>query len=237
MDPLAGGRGGGGVVTAIESVPVPDPAAVAYRVVDFLVRTETERLSLFADHLRATVDRVSPLLPELALMEGVTLADALGLIQPPEDWPWRPIHGAPFGLYKLTRWSKGRVASPARSEAARFARTFARPGLVLRAPGHPRGAFAIRPTGRVLGFVSALGPCLLAAFGPTAMLKLREPLPETLVTAMPGRQIGALVDHPLFAGRGWKVLRVENDPSDDLPVLHFRAPLVPFAFPQRTGRP
>ena len=87
----------------------------------------------------------------------------------------------------------------------------------------------------LLGFVAALGPCLLAAFGPTAMLKLPEAPPETLVVAMPGREIGALVDHPLFAGRGWRIVRVERDPADGLPVIHFRVPLVPFAMPWASG--
>jgi hypothetical protein len=47
--------------------------------------------------------------------------------------------------------------------------------------------------------------------------------------AMPGRKLGQLVDHPLFRDRDYMVRRVVTDPSDDLPVLEFKVPLVPFA--------
>ena len=53
-------------------------------------------------------------------------------------------------------------------------------------------------------------------------------MPETLVMAMPGRRLGQLVDHPLFRDRDCVVRRVITDPVDDLPVLEFKVPLVPF---------
>ncbi len=207
------------------------PSAAAIRIADFLVRTETERLSLFRLHLQATVRRVSPLLIDLAVMEGVSLGGAVGLMYPPRDWPWRPLQDPPRAPTRRSLQRMGSLASQGAKDGGRFRRAFVNPGLVVRDVGHPRGCFGIRPCGDVMGFAASLGPCLLSAFGPSAMLKLPGRLPETLAMAMPGRMLDALVDHPAFAGRGYRVVRVETDPVDDLPILVFRAPLITFEMP------
>lgn len=213
--------------TAIEDAP-----SVAFGIADFLVRTEVERLRLFRLHLQATVDRISPLLLDMAAMEQIDLDYALGLMLPPQDWPWRPLQAdRPAGFHHRQLRKGWAAAGSSARNSARFRRSFANPGLVIRDVDHPRGRFAIRPSGRAMGFTAGIGPCLLSAFGSTAMLKLSEALPETLVTAMPGRPLDQLVDHPAFTGRGYRVLRVEDDLGDHLPVLVFRAPLAAFAMP------
>lgn len=213
----------------------PGPAhcasTVAIGIADFLVRTETERVRLFRKHLEATVTRVSPLLPALAATEGLSLAGAVKLILPPEDWPWRPLFEFPPGLARRAQHYKVGPGSSAGAEIARFRRAFAKPGLILRDAGHERGRFAIRPVGAVLGFTAALGPCLLTAFGTSALLKLPYELPETLSLALPGRPLEQLIQHPIFEGRGYFVSRVQPCLSDRLPVVMFRAPLVGFRVP------
>lgn len=214
--------------TARRGAPVVGALAVALGIGDFIVRTETERLRLLRLHLTATVLQVSPLLPELASMEGIGIHDAAALMHPPQDWPWRPIYDPPSPM--MRRWQHRRflLGRDAEKGAGRFRRAFASPGVVIRDVDHPRGRFAIRPSGGVLGFTAAIGPCLLSSFGATAVLRLPEPLPETLVMAMPGRKLGHLVDHPLFRDRDYMVRRVITDPTDDLPVLEFKVPLMPF---------
>lgn len=211
-----------------EAAPVVSAPAVALRIADFLTRTETERLRLFRLHLHATVRRVSPLLIDLCMMEGISIGSAVALIYPPEDWPWRPLYNVPPSLARLTQQRKGWLGSPTRQDASRFERLFKNPGVIIRGVVHERGRFAIRPCGEVLGFTAAIGPCLLSAFGSTAMLKLPEMLPETLMAAMPGRQLDALVDHPAFRGRKYRVMRVMPDLNDGLPILTFRVPLISF---------
>lgn len=212
--------------------PGPDEAAaVALGIADFLVRTEMERLRLFRRHLHATVRRVSPLLIELALMEGVSLSDAVDLIHPPQDWPWRPLSDFSPSLVRRSQQRKAWLGSAGPRDVARFRRAFANPGVVVREADHPRGRFGVHPCEGVLGFTAAIGPCLLSAFGATAMLKLHQPLPETLMAAMPGRRLGQLIDHPLIAAGDHTVLRVQPDLGDGLPVISFRAPLVRFEMP------
>ena len=209
-------------------VPVVSSPAVALRIADFLIRTETERLRLFRLHLQSTVRRVSPLLIDLCTTEGISIDSTVTLIYPPEDWPWRPLHDVPPLLVRRTQQRKGWLASPTKYDASRFERLFKNPGVVIRGVMHQRGRFAIRPSGEVMGFTASIGPCLLSAFGSSAMLKLSEMLPETLMNAMPGRQLDALVDHPVFRGRKYRVTRVMPDLNDGLPVLTFRAGLIPF---------
>lgn len=212
-------------------VPLVGEQAVAVRIADFLVRTEQERLLLFHMHLQATVDRVSPLLLDLAAMEGISLVGAVSLMYPPQDWPWRPLPSASTSLADRNRSSKGWPVARPRSDEAIFRRAFANPGVVVRDVAHPRGRFGIRPSGRVLGFTASIGPCVISSFGPLATLRLPEMLPETLMTAMPGRQLDQLVDHPAFRGRGYRVVRVTPDLGDGLPVLTFRTPLASLVTP------
>lgn len=210
--------------------------AVALSIADFLVRTEMERLRLLRLYLRATVRLASPLLLELAFMEQIRLEDAVALIHPPQDWPWRPLDDRqPPGLQRLLR-RKGSLASVRRSEVQAFRRHFANPGVVVRDADHPRGRFAIRPHGAVLGFTADVGPCMLSAYGSSAMIKFPDPLPEALLAAMPGRPIGAIIDHPMFADPNFKIRRVQPDLADGLPVLLFRAPLVAFEMPGAVAR-
>lgn len=210
--------------------PVSAPA-VAVGIAEFLVRTETERLNLFRMHLGATVTRVSPLLTVLAAIEGVSLRDAAALIHPPTDWPWRPLFDDPSALPRRSQRRQDWLGRVGHRDVARFRRTFASPGVVIRDVDHARGRFAIRPVGKVLGFTASLGPCMLSAFGMSALLKFPYALPETLAAALPGRMLEQIVRHPIFAGCGYVVSRVQPDLSDGLPVITFRAPLVGFQMP------
>ena len=214
--------------------PVSAPA-VAIGIADFLVRTETERLRLFRLHLGATVIRVSPLLPALAAVERVSLTDAVGRILPPQDWPWRPLYDFPPALVRRAHQRKAWLGTVGQPQVARFRRTFAQPGVVIREADHPRGRFAVRPVGAVLGFTAALGPALLSAFGTSALLKLPHGLPDTLIDSMPGRPLDQIVHHAILVGRGYTVSRVQPDLADGLPVITFRVPLVRFAMPWLTS--
>jgi hypothetical protein len=214
------------VATKRSTIKAPD---VALRILDFMVRTEWERQHLFRQHLQATVRSISPLLVDLAALEGVCLHDAYERILPSRDWPWHPPYDLRPLIFRGSRqrslWS-GMVGS---RHEMRFERAFASPGVVIRKINHPNGRFAIRPSGSVMGFTASLGPCLLSAFGSTAWLKLPASLPEILMAAIPGRVLSEVVEHPLFSSRAYKVRRVSVDPADGLPLLTFEAKTVSFA--------
>lgn len=203
--------------------------AVAIRIADFLVRTEQERQALFQLHLKSAVDRIPSLLLDLAELERISLPATISLMRPPQQWPWLPLAISQVGLSLRHRMARGWPVLNPTIDASRFARAFGNPGIVVRDVLHPLGRFGIRPNGRVLGFTAAIGPCLVSSFGSLTALRLPEALPETLMTAMPGRQLDRLIDHPVLRGKDYRVIRVETDPRDGMPVIMFRVPLVHFA--------
>lgn len=208
--------------------PVVSAPAVALAIADFLANTERERQWLFQAHLRSTVIEVSPLLLELAALEQIDLTAATALMAPPQHWPWR-LSGDTPNLSKQL-WLSHRLLLGATTEVSsgRFRRAFTNPGVIVRGINHPRGRFGIRPNCGTLAFVADLGPCRLSVFSSIALIKLPEPLPETLTIAMSGRRLGDLIDHPLFRERECIVGHVLTDSYDGSPVLTFRVPLVPF---------
>ncbi|MEG3172159.1 hypothetical protein U1708_08020 [Sphingomonas sp. ZB1N12] len=205
--------------------------ATSLRIADFLLRTEAERLTLLRTYLRATVKLTSPLLLELALLEGISLTRTVERIRPPENWPWRPMDDHLPSVIRSFQRPKAWLQTPYKGEVQRFARSFASPGVVVRDADDPRGRFGVRPYGSVLGFCASVGPCMLSVFGRSAIMKLPEPLPDTLTAAMPGRPVGAIFDHPMFAARDYTIRRVMPDLADGSPVLMIRVPLVPFEMP------
>ena len=209
--------------------PTVSASAVALAIADFLARTETERLRLFRAHIQLTVVRTSLLLLELAAMEQIDLEGATALMQPPRNWPWRPMNDAPSSAWKRHQAHRLLVGLDLRRAAMRFERLFVDPGVVIRGFDHLLGRFAICPCGDTLAFASTLGPCRLSVFGSTAMMRLPEPLPDSLVTAMPGRRIGGIIDHPLLRDRDYLIREVVITPSNRLPILTFNVPLVPYA--------
>ena len=217
------------------TMPPASASAVAVGIADFLVRTETERLRLFRLHLGATVIRVSPLLLTLAAVEHVSIEEAVARILPPQDWPWRPLYDFPPAVIRRAQQRKAWLGAVGQTEVARFRRTFADPGVVIRGADHRHGRFAVRPVGAVLGFTAAIGPGLLSAFGTTVLLKLPHGLPETLLDAIPGRPLDQIVHHAILVGRGYTASRVQPDLSDGLPVISFRVPLVDFRMPWLTS--
>lgn len=176
-----------------------DTAAIDGRIAEFIERVEAERTHLFNQHLHATVRRTSPLLLGLATMEGISIAEAVSQCRPPENWPRMPHCDFPPSRLRVSQLRPIRKGSTNLHEERRFRRVFCDPGVIIRPVDDPRGRFAVRPHSGMLAFTAAIGPSLLSAFGATATLMLREPLPETVAIAMPGRPLRQLIDHPCSA--------------------------------------
>jgi hypothetical protein len=210
---------------------VPADPAIALRIADFIVRTELERLELFRSHLQDTLRRISPLLVDLVAFENFVLKDALDLIYPPDNWPQRPLYHFPWTNSRSSQRFGHWLRASGSGDAWFFERKFANPGVVIRKASHPKGRFAIRPCGSVLGFAAAIGPCVLSAFGSTAILKLPDPLPETFMASLPGRRLNEIVEHPIFAKREYVIRGATADGSDGLPVLAFGARMISFEGP------
>lgn len=217
--------------------------AVRKAIEEYLSRTDSEREDLFRLYLNANVTLVTPLLLDLAALEGIALSKALSHVRPPRGWPQRPLlHRAskPFRHNPKSlrppgpSWS----AIQAWAEARSFRRTFIQPGVIIRDFIDPKGRFGIRPVGGMLGFTADIGECLLTAFGPTAELRLNDSFAETIMTSMVGRTLDQVVEHPIFMGKGYRILSVEADSFDGATTISFSADLVPLTIPfQKPRRP
>jgi hypothetical protein len=206
-------------------------AAIDSRIAEFIGRVEREREHLFHLHLQETIRCTSPLLLDLAAMEGISIADAVAGCRPPEDWPRVTRYDYLPNRLRGTQLPPTQPGSTNQHEERRFRRAFSAPGVIIRQVDNPRGRFAVRPFAGMLAFTAAIGSYLLSSFGATATLMLREPLPETLAVAMPGRPLGLLIDHPLFTEHICRVMRVDSHASTGASVLSFRVPLVEFEMP------
>jgi hypothetical protein len=206
-------------------------STTALRIVDFLIRTEVERKNLFRLHLQTTVRRISPLLIDLAEFESIVLEDMVSLMRAPPHWPWRPLGGFRPCLTRNSMRRNYWLRAAGSRDAYHFARSFTDPGVVVRKPNNPRGRFAFRPYKDALDFSAAVGPCVLCGIGATAVLKLPYELPESVIVSLPGRKLNEVIDHPVFVGRPYAIKRVMADIFDGLPLLVFRAKLLPFEGP------
>ncbi len=210
---------------------LPSKEAVALQIADFIAKTQAKKLHLYRRHLQTSLGLVSPLLIDLAAYEGIAMEDAVSELHPPQTWPWRPLNGFSPHFFRRALQNKLLVRAAGSRDEWHFDRTFSSPGVVIRKTNHPRGRFAIRPCGRVLGFTAAIGPCFLSACTSKAILKITEPLPEIVLGSLLGRLLDHVVDHPIFVNKNYVILRAVADPEDSLPVLIFRAKLKAFIGP------
>lgn len=183
-------------------------------------RFELERAMLYRAGLRCSVRLASPLLLDLLAGERISPIDVVNAMNPPPGWPEaaRPL---PFSamIRRLKPGSGKAKGMRAVGLDQRFARCLAQGGVVVRAPSDRGGAFGVWASAGTLHAFITLGSSHLAIAGSEARLTVPE-LPDLLASAMPGRDLGNLFDHPLLCGRGYMVRRVLTEP-DRAPVLVF----------------
>ena len=184
----------------------------------FVERTEAERRALYRAHLRCTVRFASPLLLDLLAAEELALDALVACMEPPPGWagqlgvlPVRPV------IRRLLPRVHKAFRPGARSPDQRFARCLAHGGVVVRPPSHPAGGFGIWTSADMVHAWIDMGEARLAIGGGEAHLWLPQ-LPDTIASAMPGRDLDRLVTHPLIDRRGYYVRRTRFDP-DGSPVL------------------
>ena len=185
-------------------------ADLSMDIVDFLVRLDEERVALYRRLIACTVTRTSSLLLGFARAEGIDIADFLGMIMPPPDWPsaQASVPRRRSNEVLLRDDHKGFMFGGARRDRA-FHRRMGTGGIVVRPPSDPRGRFGLRVAGTAVEACFDLGPLRLVVGAGTARMRLPPAMPETLLTSCVGRTIDRLVGHPLFDGRDMVIGRVD----------------------------
>ena len=168
--------------------------------------------------LRADRRRASPLMIGICRMEGFEPATVAAAILPEpirthasDGHPWLSTGSGEHQSLAMHLDKSG--TPPLRNRVS------------LRKRPDPRGGLAVSQVRGTLEVKGRIGDALIETRGGTATLALTQPLPETILTAMPGRPISKLVDHPLLADPAYVVLSASN--LRGLAVLTFACPNVP----------
>lgn len=202
---------------------------VSWRIGDFLCRTERERRALFRLHLHTTVHLTSPLLLDLAEIEEIDLPQAVADIEPPQGWPRRPSYDFPPAMLRAPRTIKGRLGKVGNRESWRFSRMFDKPGVILRQIDHPKGRFAIRPFGNMLGFSAEIDGCLLNVFGAVAMIKIPQVVPESVMISLEGRRLNQIVEHHAFKAHDYVIDGAVANDGEASTTIFFSSELAPLS--------
>jgi hypothetical protein len=190
------------------------------------LREEADAIEIQALRVqRAELAGVSLLLARMCQFEGLTLAAvAHGVLpvahylQPTEGFSWQP--------------SKGPEASEARSREATlrmtdgWERKFYRNGVFVRPRAHSRGRWAAKQTKGLLATSFELDGCLVrSGDGGVATIYVPKTFPHTVMTAMAGRRLADVVQHPVFEDAAF-VIRSARQIKGGTRIA-FSCPIVP----------
>lgn len=224
MDEEADLRAGRDVVTSAQTARVR-----VYQAIDqFMERTDHDRLVLYRMHLQAHVRSISPLTFALAEHFDVDLAGGAALMRPSPDWPRRAP--PPFGAMAHRSHTALRHLSPRhRSVPGMLQRYALNRGFCHFGEGADMLFFDV--DGRWLSMQGRIGKCAVCVVKGVAALTLPAGLPDTVITAMPGRPVDAIISHPALAGRDYRVRRVREGVLGEGPTLFFGTGRRAFSMP------
>lgn len=164
-----------------------------------------EAAAAFRAELGVVVRSASSLLVSLLAADGLTLDDAVTLVEPGRPWPGQPrlasrSFGHPVGnhvlRYYMAGMRAGRLAEPPVSQ-----HTF------YRADGD---YLTMQVVAHSLELEARIAPLWLETRFGELRVQLDEALPETIAIACVGRLIEEVVDHQAWRGRGWRIVDVED---------------------------
>lgn len=171
-------------------------------------RYQRARLALFREHLRATVEFVSPLAVDALAAEGLSVDEVVEGFIPPRDWPEVPLRlhdtfrPAGFDFF-------GASSSRPKAVGRRFEmRHRSGAGIVVRGASDDDGGLGIRVSGDGIEVAILTSEYLLTTSAGKGRLQIAGGLPMTIGGAMTGRSVGEVVSHPLLDGRSYPVRRV-----------------------------
>ena len=175
----------------------------------------------------------SPLLLDAVADDGLILERQLSRMRCglPGIWPGSRWIDERWETHRLRQVLTPKMGDISEDES--FERVFHHAGVVVRLPSDPAGAFGLKVIDDQLEVVLGLGPHLLLTFGPTAELRLDGALPETVATAIGGRQLDEVVSHPLFIGRRYPITEALQPPQvrHGGTTIRFRTGRTGFAMP------
>lgn len=161
----------------------------------------------FRAELGGVVRSASPVLVSLLALEGMSLDEAVGLLQPTFGWPALPRLAGPTRA-RSAHLNLARYYSQAR--ISQFAKRWPRPTcerpfysrMLDRADG---GYLTLQVIDHSLEVEASIGPALIESRFGELSIEFNRELPATVFAACVGRLIEEIVDHESWRGRGWRI--------------------------------
>lgn len=166
----------------------------------------------FRVELGVAVRSASPLLIAMLAIEGVTLDDAVGTLEPMSGWPARPrlstttaksVNAHLMRYYMATRVSQFARRPPAQiTERPLVSRMFRRAG---------GGYVEMQVADHSLEVEVRIGPALIKTRFGELSIELDFDLPATILAGSVGRLVEEIVDHEAWRGRGWRIAATADE--------------------------
>ena len=160
---------------------------------------DTMRLASFRTYLADTVCAMSAIVPDVLALAGSDVGTALQSVRPAHQWPSNTMpRNAPS--QRITSKYCGMRASASKSANGSSGHGQHRQlvGDAIISDGSSGAWVEAAVLGNSLEIVLRSNGYVLSTHAGTAHLNLKQPLPNTVITACEGRPINELVDHPLF---------------------------------------
>ena len=185
------------------------------------------RIDAFRDELAATVRSASPFLAALLGEAGVDRA--VEVLEPGRGWPVYAGMGRGSGFSAAHHSLRRYYASDGRGLGHRAPRSGERGRTAVLAGGSEVIVQVVNHS--VEASLRLGGAHLETGFG-LLRIELDQRLPDTLVAALSGRPVDAVVDHASLRGRGWTIAAVEEDEESFFgPVLLVATGASPYVVP------
>jgi hypothetical protein len=205
--------------------------------VEAVNRSRRQQIRKYRKYLGSTVGFASPIL--LDVLDAGELKLALESLSPSWSFPERLPTGAgwirhwrrPDDLMRdrtlrYLGWCKGYF----RTAEETFERLFVTDGTLVRSCEDQRGGLGIRIVGDHIETALRVRRAIVMTRRDLVRVSLPGSLPDTIVLAAPGRELGEIVGHDLFADRDYVVQTAVA--HEALTIITATAPAVPFQMPQ-----
>lgn len=200
-------------------------------------RSRKLQIRKYRRYLKSTVGFAPPIL--LDALDAEDLKSAIEHLSPSWGFPERLPTGAgwirhwrrPDDLMRDRRlrnlgWCKGY----SRTAEETFERLFVTDGTMVRSCEDYRGGLGIRIVGDHIETALRVRRAIVMTLRNRVRICLPGHLPDTILLAAPGRELGEIVGHDLFSDRDYVVQTAIA--KEEVTVITASAPAVPFQIPQ-----
>jgi len=168
-------------------------------------------LEAFRAEIGAAVRSASPLFEPMFAIEGITLDEAVAMLEPRIGWPGRPRPSGPKGRRSVHTHLLRHYLAGLTPTSQRRPTQVSSHSLVGRRFDRVNGGYLrLEVVDHSLEIDAQVGPvCIRTRFG-ELRVELGFEMPQTMFVACVGRLIEEIVDYEVWRGLGWRIAAIEG---------------------------